>query len=338
VADNTEPSEGLTSDGNFDMLDYIDRAIAAAAETPDDTSLGDTADGPVSDDETGELPADNGADAEETETEAPDEGAEDVAPTEAPVEEKPAEQAPPPPDPREAEIAALKDLVAQSQQAIRDLVAARQQPATAPTHSSKVSEEAVRLALFGGQEGAEQWKALNPQERAEAERVAREYFKREAKVAVNPAARFEEIRELVLSEVAQAFGPLVQDFYDRQAAETFKSVAGDIKDPADRKRLQELYAQSPGSTGNSLREQKAALELAKQRLDIERQKKQLEAKEQKLLAKDRQETANRNTRLGGKSAPVRRPDGASNKRPEWKDGENMLDFFNKAMAMESAGA
>ncbi len=339
MTDTAGSQEDLTSGDQFDMNEVIARAIAAEADAPVDTSLSDPEDGPDSDEESGELPAENGVDAEESKVEqaeaAPvEEPSGDTEPAK-PVVESPA---PPVPDPRDAEIRQLKDLVAQSQQAIRDL-AVQQRAAQAPQpQMPKVSEDAVRLALFGGQEGQEAWKSLNPQDRAEAERVAREYFRREAKAAVNPAARFEEIREHVLAEVSDLVQPLVQDFYDRQAARTFEKVAGHVKDPADRQRLKELYSQHPSSRGATLDEQRIALETAAQRLDIERQKKALEEKEQRIAAKTRQDQANRNARLGGKGSSVRRSDAPTNtKQPAWDDGENMNDFVNKLLAMESAG-
>ena len=334
-------TEDLTSSANFDINDYIDRAIAAAAEEPDDTSLGDAADGPESDEDSGELTADTAVDAEATEIEQTEE-----APVEEPAEEPAAEaaqatEAPAPapeakPDPRDAEIAALKDLVAQSQQAIRDLVAVRQQPEKPQPPQSKVSEDAVRLALFGGAEGSEAWKALNPTDRAEAERVAREYFKREAKAAVDPAARYQEIRDQVLADLSEVVAPLVQDFYDRQASQTFQTIAAPvIKDPADKKRLQELYSQQPGSRGKSLAEQKAALQTAVERLEIERAKKALEAREQKLTAKQLDQV---NRKPPSKVGSVRRSDAPNNKRPVMGKDENILDFYNRLAAYESAGA
>lgn len=338
MADTTAPAEDLTSESNFDINDIIAQAIAAEAEEPVDTSLDDAADGPESHEDPGELTAENSDGTEETEsdqTEAPvEEPSGDAEPAKPAVETPPAPVAP---DPHKAEIERLTGLVAQSQQLIANLVARQTQPAQPTAKTPSVSEEAVRLALFGGAEGSDAWKALSPQDRSAAEQVARDYFKREAKAAVNPAARFNEIEEQVLLKVSEIVGPLVQDFYDRQAAQTFQDVAGSIKDPAEKKRLQELYSLHPGSRGQTLNEQKTALEVAAQRLDIERQKKELEARELKLVAKQRDQV---NRKPPSKAnGTVRRSDAPKNKLPAWEGGaSNMLDFATRLAAMESAGA
>lgn len=336
MADGQDESGDLTTADNFDINDVIDRARQAAeAEQPDDASLSDPADGPESDDDPGELTADDGIDAEveseiEQDAEAPDEEPQPEPDAEGDKPEEPTKDAPPAqPDPRDAEIDRLKDLVAQSQQIVSLLVEQQTQRATLPTAPAapkhQVPEEAVKLALFGGDDDA--WKALPAQTRSEAQKIARTYAEREARAALDPSARFAEIQDQVNLAVADLVKPLMQDFYDRQAKSTFEAVAGDLKDPNDRRRLAEVYQTLPGSHSRSWDEQRAALETAAKLVQIERQTATLKTEEQRIQAKQRQQQANRATRLkdsggggGRRSAPTNDSPGRS------REGETLLDY------------
>lgn len=327
------PDQGdLTSgDVSGSIHDIIARAIADA-EAPSDSE-----DGPA---EAGELSEDDAADSDET-VEDPDEEpqADEQSEQEPPVAPEPQPE-PPPDDTRDAEIQRLKDLVTSSQETVTKLteVLTKQglSVAQARPQQPRVSEAALQLALFGRSDEEDAWKALPAQERAEATRLAREHFARETRNALDPKARYQEIQQVVLEDVARLLAPVLQDYERRTAEDAFREVVGDLKDPGDKKRLAEIYRALPGSKA-TIAEQQASLKLAAQSLSVEKQKSQLERDQQKVDARKRQQQVVSQSKNKGTSAG-RRSIGANNReRPKLRPGQNLADYAAQLENFELGG-
>lgn len=289
----------LTSDqesGN--ISDILVEALEADEEAPDESQ-----DGPAED--AGELSTD--------ETAAPDES-----------------------DPRDLEIQRLKELVTSSQDSITKLTEILTkkglqdvEPKVEP--APRVSEEALHLALYGqsGDEGA--WKALPAHERQEATRLAREHFAREAKFARDPRARYEDLKKPVMDDVLKLIEPLVSDYFQRQAEAAQREFAGDVTDPADRKRLSEIYQSVPGAKGG-LKEQRDALKIAKALFDVEKQKAEVARDKQKVDAKKRDlkavDKAKNKSTSGGRRSANAQP----NQRPKYLDSDTPESYSRKLQA------
>jgi hypothetical protein len=345
VADtgNQVSDQGLAPGAeSINLMDIFARVREAdEAQNPAEDAPNDSQDGPA--DEAGELPdsADDAA-GDDQELEAPEASDEpaDEAPDEEPdtAEEKPAEDTPKPADPRDEEIARLKALVADVQAQNNEFSSLFTQHVTAQAATKakpereQIPEEAVRLALFGGDEEA--WKGLPPKTRADAQKVAKDYAEREARYALNPALRYQDIREQVLNDVLGQLEPVIQEYHNQRAAKVVETHVGKITDPADKKRLGEILATVPGSKSRDWDDRARALEIAGKLLDAEKKQASIAKAEQKLTAKERQQQANKaaaSRQKRGKAAP---PPGNQRRAPRLEEGESLADFADRLLKQE----
>jgi hypothetical protein len=329
----------LTSESSSGSIhDIIARAIADA-EAPSDGE-----DGPSAEDAEGELSeiSDDEADQDENlEDPEQDAQADDESEQEPPAE-TPAPEQPKTEDPRDLEIQRLKDLVTSSQETVTKLTEVLTQQgltvaqAKPDARSNKISDTAIRLALYGNPNEEDAWKALPAHERAEATRLAQEHMLRESRYVQDPTARYQDVRPAVLQDVYQLLEPVIKDYYKRQADDAFREAAGAVTDPADKKRLAEIYKTIPGAKAN-LAEQREALKLAAAQLTIEKQKSELERDRQKVDAKKRQQQAIAQSKNKGTSGGRRSAVGQNKERPRLKPGEDLAAYAERLQSFELGG-
>lgn len=228
------PEQGSVDNTDAEIANTISQAVEAEADAgPEEVETPESDSNPEPDqDETpeGEQADDEVALDEETETQTPD----------------------PESDPRDAQIAALTKRQDDLLSMVRSLVEAKQVQAPKPEVRNPVpdvSEEAVRLALFSGDET--RWKALTERERAEALKVQQAYVDREVKAALNPKFRYDQMKDDFLRDVAEFMQPVLQEHHNQQAAKIVGRHLDPIKDPSVRKRAEALFQESPGSKSSN---------------------------------------------------------------------------------------
>lgn len=302
MADNEIPEEGLTNEPeSVSINDIITRAIEAAGND----APAEVEDGPADDESAGELPNETEPAADSDEPQADEPVAADTQPA-SPDEEE-----------AKPEVESLRDLALTSQESVNKLLeihakdlAERQKPKVAEV--PRVSEEALHLALHGRPEDEEAWKALPANVRAAATKAAREHLARETRAALDPKARYQEIRQAVLDDLASLVQPLVEDLHRRKAEDVYREIAGSVE-PGDKKRLAEIYQAVPGAK-STIEQQREALKLATLKLEVEKQTAALAKDRQKIDAKKRDRAAVDAAKNKGTNAGRRVPAGGNQTR------------------------
>lgn len=326
-------SDDLQDLAPFDMESLYAEVAAKIGDDPGDDVLDEDEAGPSQ--EEGELTDDDLDATEDEDFEESDEGPDEDAGASEEEGESDGDADLPDPDgvepeaeakadPRDEKISRLESLVLQTQQQnqqLADLLLKMQQesrkeaPKASPTD---LSEEVAHLALFSGD--PEALKALDPATRAKAMQHAQEWTKAQARYSVDPSLFYKEkIRDLVLADLQNVVGPVLQQHATGQAQAVIdQHLAG--MDPSSRKRVAEVF-QGLGSPTES------ALKFAVDFVKKETAEQKLAERERKLAAAERQKKANREAaRRSGR--PGRRP-AKKDKRPKWQPGEDLADYARR---------
>lgn len=334
-----DAGESLQASEPFDIHSVIARAMASESEDEDEEPEAEVLD----DGEAG--PADpEGAPTDEADDATADEEADEAPEDEeaTPEAEKPAEpeEKPAPADPNDERLKRLESLVQQSQQAqnlLLDILAKQQAPVPAQPQRTQddVSQEALRIALFGNTapDGEERWKALDPRERARAVKFAQNYADAETKFALDPKARYrEQLRQLVLEDVYQVVGPLLQERHNAEAKALFEAHAKGMEQ-TDVERMSALFYADSRSRAGSFQDQKLAFEAAAAQAKYEKQARELTSKSRDVQAVQRQEAANK-AAARKKQTRGTKGRGGPNPRPKYTPGTNMLEYMKKLQEEE----
>jgi len=320
-----EPEESLTEDVPFDMNSFVDGLLmqeeSEASEDVDD-DVDAVEDGPEFEDE-GEL-------SEEDDGTAAEEGQDDEDQPETPESTEGAPKSEDKVDPRDEEIAALKELARNQNQQLIDLlqqqVALNQQKLNqAPkAPESELSEEAARIALFGGDDKA--WESLTPKEKAAGKKFAQEWIDRQTRYARNPEALYEElIKDRVRREIESYVAPVLQETHTKRAQEIIDRHAKDLVGE-HRERVHAVYQALPGSRSNSWEDIEATFEAAAKLVRMEVAQGDLATRERKVEAAKRQKEANREAARSVGRKGTRRPKTKS-KVPQWDPSQMDLEQF-----------
>lgn len=337
--------EGLTQDLPFDMSALIAEVEAQIESEAGDDVLDEDEAGPSY--EEGELTDEDldateeplGEDDESDEDGEEDPAEEDDESDEEDLAETPedAPKAEATDDPRDHEITRLKELVLQTQQQsqqLMDLVLRQQerQQEERQQQSQKakaaeeygISEETVELVLFGGPEGS--LEKLDPQTRAKAQRFARDWTKEQSRYALDPSKFYQEkIRDLVLADLRQVVGPVVQQQTVREAQAVIDRHLEGL-DPKSKQRVAEVFKTLNSPTEDAL---KFAADYVRKELETE----QLAQRERKVETAERQKQANRKAARKG-ARPKRRAKTSNNQRPRMQPGESPLDYARRLQKFE----
>lgn len=108
-----------------------------------------------------------------------------------------------------------------------------------------VPEQVMRLVLFGATE--DQLKTVPPETLAKARKIAEGYAADEVRFALNPKARYEKVRDLVLQDMTQLLGPILQDYHTRQAQEAVNRHLNPLP-PKLQERAKAIFRGLPGAS------------------------------------------------------------------------------------------
>lgn len=319
MADPTENNQDSLTEESFPSITDLVKEVTASEGEPEPT----------------EIPEDD-EDEEPSEAGPGDEPGEQAEEDSAEPEESDDEDQTPEPEaaPEIKEPDELSRLRAQNEQLLAAMgqllakgpPAAQQAPVPRSDPTPEVSEDAVRLALFGGNE--EQWKRIPESEKARALKIAEDYARREVKAALSPKARYEQIREQVLSEVAAFLDPVMSDFHQRRAAEIVQKHLDPIKDPTVRKRAEALFRENPGSASTSWKDLDTVLGTSVKLAMAEAREKAVAEKKAKIESEKKQDKAakhklkNRSATPGAVAKKVAPP-------ASLKDGESLMEFYER---------
>lgn len=263
-------------------------------------------------------------DDESAEGELAEEEGEDLDQVEEEEEEEASE-----PNPLQAQVEALQARLDQMTQ----LLLAREQAPKVPEPPQPKKEdlplEVVQAALFGGSDA---WQGMDEVTKRKAQKVASDYAARESRYALDPAARYEEIRDVVLSDVAAALKPVIQDYHDRQAKASINEVVGSDLGEQDKGRLAEIFQALPGSRSGDWGVQKAALQAAAAQLRAEKQAESLAERERAVAAREKQQKANkRSAKRRGSNRGSTPP--KPKQRPTLKSGDDLVSYYKRLQEM-----
>lgn len=311
----------------------IDGADAEIAQAINEAAEGET--GPETPEVEGEQVEPETEETTDDQTPEGDADTEEESETDADDEETTPETTPAPEaDPRDAKIEALAkrqdELLGLLGNLIQQQGKAPKPVETAPV--PEVSEDAVRFALFGGPDET-RWKSLTEKERAAALKVQQQYVDQEVRAALNPQARYQQMREHILKDVMEQFQPITQEFHNRKAQEIVGKHLDPIKDPAVRQRAEALYRESPGSKSTVWSDQDKSLGWAAKVALAEAKEQKAAANQQKVNASKLQANAAKpkpKTPGKGPGAAKAKP----NKGLDIKDGESLVDYFKRNLQNE----
>ena len=305
---------GSLSETSFDLLESFARNMEAEENSVEELGDADQADdevGPEVKDTEGELTDEtDDSPSEDDESEEDDEEEEQTDSEEDDAEGEDDEQPEAETNPLQDKLDQLEAQFAQSQQQNAQLLLILQQQLDAqqqtapPSKDSGFSEEEVRVALFGGDDKA--LEAWSPEKRLKVQEFANNWASRQARLALDPASLYEDIKQLVLADIRNEIQPVKQEFFNRRAKQVMDENLEGIDLKADKVRLRQLYEKQPGSKSADWSDQKRAFEHAAAELKLEKREQALAEKERRATSRKRQEDVNKKARRGkGRRGKVR---------------------------------